>query len=107
MVDAAQGGEYLDAVLQVVDWPARTFEPADAVIRVDADDEQVAQRLGTVQVGDRAPVQDVEAAVGEHDPPSLLAVKVEAAQEAVEGTDVLSFRGHELAQLLGGARGRP
>ena len=68
MVDATQGGKDLDPVLQGVDRPGRALEPTDPGVGVHPDHQGVAEGFGLAQVSDVAPVQDVEAAVGEDDP---------------------------------------
>src|SRR6185437_3263373 len=47
--------------------PRRTFQAPHAGVAVQPDDEQIAERSRFGQVADMAHVQQIEAAVGEHD----------------------------------------
>ena len=47
--------------------PADAFQPPNGIVVVDGDDEPVAARLRFLEIADVAGVQDVEAAVREHD----------------------------------------
>jgi hypothetical protein len=62
----------------------RAFEVADARIGVHADDQQVALCPGELEILDVAEVDQVEAAVGENDPPARSAVAVKLRDELFE-----------------------
>src|SRR5207302_1801301 len=96
VVDATQGGEHPEPVVQAVDRPARPLEAADALVGVDADDEHVAQRLGLAQVADVAAVEDVEAAVGEDHAAAHAAVRVEPAEQGGDVGGELDVAGQAL-----------
>ena len=77
----AQATVLTQAVGFVVDRAVVALESADRIVGVDPDHEQVAELGGLAEVGDVAGVEDVEAAVGEDDGFTLLAVRFELAEE--------------------------
>ena len=74
----------LDAVVLVDDRPLAALEPADARVGVHADDQQVALRLGELEVLHVAEVDQVEAAVGEDDPLAAARWRCELGEQLVE-----------------------
>src|SRR5690606_26792279 len=80
-VDACQCGQYVSAVLLFHDGPAHALEPADGGVGVDADYQPVAERASTGEIRHVTAVQDVEAAVREHD--SLSARSCVAPDECI------------------------
>ena len=83
-VDAAEGGHHRQAVGQGVDRAVVALAlAAHRGVAVEGHHQRGAEGAGLAEVGDVAPVQDVETAVGEH-------------QRAGQG-------GHALAQLVGRA----
>src|SRR5215213_10050579 len=67
VVHGAQGGDDLGALSFGDEGAPLAFEAPHLLVRVDADDEQVAQTLRRLKVADVPDVQQVEAAVGEDD----------------------------------------
>ena len=66
-VDACEAGQEAGAVVFTDDGSGRSLEAADRGIRVEADDEEVAQSFSAFQTGEVSGVEDVEASVGEDD----------------------------------------
>lgn len=66
-VDAFQSSQDGGPILFVVDRPARAFELADRLVRVEPHEQQVAQVAGALEISHVAEVQDVKAAVGDHE----------------------------------------
>jgi hypothetical protein len=65
LVNAGQRPQNLGPILLGIDRTIRALDPPDGCVRVQADHEPRAERLGRLQITDVADVQDVEAAVGE------------------------------------------
>ena len=76
--------------------PFGALEPGDAVVAVQRDDEQVAQRPGLAQVGDVPAVQHVEAAVGEHHAVPPAAVLVDDGEQVAVAEQPAAVGGGEL-----------
>src|SRR5215212_9926430 len=66
-LDAAAEGSYLIALALGDEGAPLALQTPHLLVRVDADDEQVAQALRRLKVPDVPDVQQVEAAVGEDD----------------------------------------
>jgi hypothetical protein len=64
-VDAFEAGENFGALVLRNDRAARSFEGANAVVAVDADDEEIAQGAGGFEAADVSGMKKIEAAVGE------------------------------------------
>ena len=105
VVDAAQRGEHLRPVVEGGHRAAGALQGADAGVGVEADDEHVAERLRAVQQVDVPAVQQVEASVGEHDPPALALVERHPLRQRLGRHDVRG-RGREVLAQVVGAAGR-
>ncbi len=66
-VHALQGGEDLGTFVLGRDGAFGSLVPADRAVRIDRDDEQVAERARLLQVADVARMEQVEDPVGEDD----------------------------------------
>src|ERR1041384_4638748 len=76
MVHTGQSGQHGSTVGGGVDRAVGSLQTADAGVVVDSHDQDVAQLFRLVEVGHMAPVQDVETAVGAHDPSACGSVLV-------------------------------
>lgn len=65
-IDVLQGAQQRGSILLLIDRRI-PFELRNAVVCVEADDEQVAKGASFLQVFDVSTVQDIETAVGEHE----------------------------------------
>jgi hypothetical protein len=61
--DAFQSGKHRGAILLVVDGAIRAFQLLDRIVAADANQQQVAQIAGHLEIRDVAKVQDIEATV--------------------------------------------
>ena len=66
-VDACERREHAHALRNAVDRPPGAFQPRDRCVVVDRDDEPVTKRTRFFEIRDMARMQNVEAAVREHD----------------------------------------
>lgn len=76
MIDAAERRQHLGPVLECVDRAVRAFEAADTGVRIQAEDEDIPEGLGAVELGNMTAVQDIEAAVGQNDPAARTPVRL-------------------------------
>lgn len=65
-VHASECGHYPRAGILVIEWPVCAFEPPGGCIRIDRDDELIAQCFCLFKVIDMSPVEDIETTIGEH-----------------------------------------
>jgi hypothetical protein len=78
VVDAAQSAQNLNAILQGIDGPVGTFQALHALIRIDANDENVAIFFRLVQVSYMTAVENVKAPVCEDHFETLVPVSCDA-----------------------------
>jgi hypothetical protein len=67
VVDASEGGEDLGAVLLTIHRAGGTFQRADAGVAIHRDEERIAERARLLQVADVADMEEIEAAIREHE----------------------------------------
>jgi hypothetical protein len=72
VVHGAESGDEEGTGLFIEDGAAGAFEPADAGIGIDGDDEEIAFSFGGGEIAGVADVERVEDAVGEHNALSAL-----------------------------------
>ena len=88
VVDAAQRGDELRAMLGGQNRPALPLQRLHRGIVVDRDDEQVGLLRGGLEIAHVADVQQVEAAVGERDRAAGRARRRDAVDERVAREDL-------------------
>ena len=66
-IDAREAGEHVRAALFVVQWSLRSFQPTHGSVRIERDDEHVAERARREEILHVSRMQDIENAVGEYD----------------------------------------
>lgn len=71
-VDASERGEDGGALFLRHQRATRPFELADRTIAVQADNEEVAELLGALEIGDMAEVKQIKATVGDDDALAVL-----------------------------------
>src|SRR5206468_11042094 len=71
VIDVAERAEELDALRGGYQGTSRAFQPRHRRVRVEADEEHVAEPSGRTKVADGADVQEVEAAGREDDASAL------------------------------------
>src|SRR3954466_11667822 len=74
VIHAAQGFEDEQSIVEAVDRAAGALKATNAGVGIDRHDQDVTETLRAVEVCDVPAVEDVEAAVGEHDPSALSAI---------------------------------
>jgi hypothetical protein len=95
VIDRGEPGEHLRALGELQDRTPGALQPADRVVVVQPDDEDVAERARGGEVANVAGMEEIEAAVGEHDPRPGRAPRSERRAQVV---DVDELRGrHDAA----------
>ena len=90
VIDAPEGGDDLDPLLEGRDHAVPLAEAHQGRIVVDADNEDVPQGLGRLQIAHVAHVEEVEAPVAEDDLLPLASLFLDNGAQCVEVTNPLS-----------------
>ena len=89
MIDAFECGEHHGSLLLRDDWPSRPFQASSAVVAVECDDQAIAKRCSLLQILNVSGVQQVVAAVREHDLLAELLARINQPRQFVEVADLL------------------
>ena len=86
-------------IVQEINRSGRAFEPANAVIRIDCDDQDVAQRFGVAEIRNVSPVEKVEAAICKDDSAPSSPIRFHARREPARIENHFSLSGNMRAHL--------